>query len=170
LYNKLFATLAMLIGCYDGRLVVGGKMRRLHLAIGVFAVVAFLITGQLMRHHTPPMAAMSDSARLMFRSRHIYILAAGLVNLVLGVYFRRQGKGWRRSVQAAASAFLIASPVLLVVAFTVEPGLGLREEMPWSHAGLYALFLGSIGHLACGAVISEELPVGSALPAKEPTP
>jgi hypothetical protein len=45
------------------------------------------------------MVALSDSARLMFRSRHIYILAAGLVNLVLGVYFERQARGWRRVVK-----------------------------------------------------------------------
>src|SRR5437899_1107560 len=84
-------------------------MRRLHLIVGVCAVIAFLITGQFMSHHSPPMATMSDSARLMYRSRHIYILAAGLLNLVLGVYFQRHHEGWRRAVQAAASALLLAS-------------------------------------------------------------
>ena len=131
-------------------------MRVLHLGVGGGAVIAFLITGQLMRHHTPPMAAMSDSARLMLRSRHIYILAAALVNLVLGVYLQRQGKGWRRVVQAAGSAFLIASPVLLVLAFAAEPRRGFQQEMPWSHAGLYALFAGSIAHLVCGPVRSKK--------------
>ena len=128
-------------------------MRNLHLAVGVLAVIAFLITGQFMRHHAPPMVAMSDSARLMFRSRHIYILGSALVNLVLGVYFQRHTGGWRRVVQAIGSAFLIASPVLLLWAFTAEPGRGFREEMPWSHAGLYSLFAGSIAHLACGPVV-----------------
>jgi hypothetical protein len=84
-------------------------------------VIVFLITGQFMSHHTPPMVTLSDSARLMFRSRHIYILAGGLVNLVLGVYLQRQVGGWRRVVQTAGSALLIASPALLVVAFIVEP-------------------------------------------------
>jgi hypothetical protein len=73
-------------------------MRRLHLRVGVFAVVAFLITGQFIRHHIPPMVALSDSVRLMFRSRHIYILAAGLVNLILGVYiFAAAGRGVAQS-------------------------------------------------------------------------
>jgi hypothetical protein len=125
-------------------------MRRLHLAVGVLTVVAFLITGQFMGHHTPPMAALSDSARLMFRSRHIYILASGLVNLVLGLYLQRQTRGWRRVVQAIGSAFLIASPALLIVAFSVEPARGFHSEMRWSQDGLFLLFLGSMAHLICG--------------------
>jgi hypothetical protein len=141
-------------------------MRRFHLAVGVLAVIAFLITGQFMRHHTPPMAAMSDGSRLMFRSRHIYILAGGLVNLVLGVYFQRQERGWRRVLQAAGSGFLIASPALLVLAFIVEPGRGFHEEMPWSHAGLYALLLGSVTHVACGTVTAERPPAGDVQPGK----
>lgn len=130
-------------------------MRRLHLAVGVLTVVTFLITGQFMGHHTPPMAALSDSVRLMFRSRHIYILAAGLVNLLMGLYLQRQTRGWRKVVQAIGSAFLIASPALLIVAFTVKPGLGFREHMRWSQDGLFLLFGGSMAHLVCGPVRSE---------------
>ena len=59
-------------------------MRRYHLWVGGLIVVVFLITGQFMRHHGPPMGALSDSTRLMFRSRHIYLLASGLVNLMWG--------------------------------------------------------------------------------------
>lgn len=125
-------------------------MRRLHLAVGLFTVVAFLATGQFMRHHTPPMATLSDSARLMFRSRHIYILAGGLVNLVLGLYLQRQARGWRRIVQAAGSALLIASPALLILAFIIEPERGFHEEMRLSASGLYALFAGSMAHLVSG--------------------
>src|ERR1700722_8560881 len=106
-------------------------MRRLHLVAGVGAVVVFLITGQLMLHHTPPLATLGDSARLMFRSRHLYILSAALVNLMLGLYLERHGWGWRRVVQTAGSAALLASPVLLVVAFAVEPGRGFQDEMRW---------------------------------------
>jgi hypothetical protein len=145
-------------------------MRRLHLAAGVLAVVAFLITGQFMRHHTPPLVIMSAAERLMFRSRHIYILAAGLVNLVLGVYFQRQREGWRCVVQAVGSAFMIASPALLVLAFAIEPESGFQGELPWSHAGLYALFLGSIAHVACGAVTPEKSQVENPEPATERTP
>jgi hypothetical protein len=123
-------------------------MRRLHLIVGVLAVVTFLITGQFLRYHQPPMSTLSDSARLMLRSRHIYILAAGLVNLALGLYLQRHKGGWRKAVQTVGSTFLIASCLLLLVAFTIEPSQGFHEEMPWSAAGLYMLFAGSVAHLA----------------------
>ncbi len=122
-------------------------MRRLHLAVAIITVIGFLITGQFMRHHTPPMAALTAAGRLMYRSRHIYILSAGLVNLMLGVYFQPRAKGWRRGVQTAGSALLMAAPVLLMLAFKIETGQGFYEAGWWSHAGLYALFGGSMLHL-----------------------
>ena len=127
-------------------------MRRFHLAIGALGVIAFLITGQFMRHHTPPLLTMSDGARLMFRSRHIYILGGGLVNLMLGLYLQRHAAGWRRGAQTLGSVLLLAAPLLLTLAFVVEPGAGFQGEMPWSHTGLYVLFGGSMLHLACGPV------------------
>jgi len=122
-------------------------MRRLHLSFGVLTVLAFLITGQFMRHHEPPMSALSDSVRLMFRSRHIYILAAGLVNLMLGLYMHLDVAGWRRVVRDAGSVLLLAAPLILLFAFATEPSHGFRAETHWSAAGLYALFGGSMAHL-----------------------
>jgi hypothetical protein len=43
---------------------------------------------------------------------------------------------------------LIASPVLLILAFLIEPERGFRAEMWWSAAGLYTLFAGCMAHLA----------------------
>ncbi len=124
-------------------------MRRVHLWAGGIGVLVFLITGQFMRHHQPPMVALSEGVRLMFRSRHIYILGSGLVNLMLGVYVRRQAAGWRRITQVIGSGLLIASLAFLIVAFLVEPGRGFHtRETWWSHLGLYALFGGSMAHLA----------------------
>jgi hypothetical protein len=129
-------------------------LRRLHLIVGTTAFLAFLITGQFMRHHSPPMLLLSDSVRLMFRSRHIYILAAALVNLMLGLYMQRHSQGWRRVVQAIGSAFVIASPMLLILAFTIEPQRGFQEEMHASAAGLYTLFLGAVAYVISGPVKS----------------
>lgn len=131
------------------------EMRRLHLIVGVTAVIAFLITGQLMRHHSPPMTALSDAVRLMHRSRHIYILAAGLLNLILGLYWQRRPRGWQFALQTAGSAFLVLAPLLLVVAFAVEPDRGFHEETLWSHAGLYSLFAGSMLHSVANAVFRQ---------------
>ena len=122
-------------------------MRGFHFVGGIIAVTVFLITGQFMRHHQPPMATLDDAARLLFRSRHIYILAAGLVNLILGLYLQLQETSWRRMIQIAGSVLLAGSLVLLILAFVLEPERGFQPDMLWSAAGLYALFLGCMAHL-----------------------
>jgi hypothetical protein len=121
-------------------------MRAFHLWAGVLAVLVFLITGQVMRHHQPPMAALPDDVHLMFRSRHIYILAGGLVNLILGIYLHRED-GWRGRVQLLGSALVFGSPALLIAAFFLEPKEGLRADTWSSNLGLYSLYAGSILHL-----------------------
>ena len=85
-------------------------MRGFHLAVGALTVAVFLITGQVMRHHEPPMQAPSDAVRRISRSRHIYILASGLVNLMLGIYMQRHAGGWRGTVRDIGSGLLMASP------------------------------------------------------------
>jgi hypothetical protein len=117
-------------------------MRRVHLAAGLPIVVIFLITGQFMRHHQPPLGTLSDATRLMYRSRHIYILASGLINLMLGLYLPRTPQGWRGTVRTVGSVLLLISPVLLILAFVSEPAKGFQSEMVCSVAGLYALFGG----------------------------
>jgi hypothetical protein len=41
----------------------------------------------------------ADMPRMLFRSRHIYILLASLLNLCLDTYLTRQPGGWRRTLQ-----------------------------------------------------------------------
>jgi len=124
-------------------------MRRIHWVAGVLTVVWFLVTEQLMRHHTPPLDRLGDAGRLMCRSRHLYILGSGLVNLMLGLYLQ-EAAGWRGAARGAGSILLLLSPVLLTIAFLVEPAAGFQSEMRWSHFGLYALFGGGMLHLVSG--------------------
>jgi len=63
-------------------------VRRVHLIIGVLGVIAFLLTGQVMKRHHPRMDQLSAEVRMMYVSRHIYLLGASLVNVVLGLYLR----------------------------------------------------------------------------------
>jgi hypothetical protein len=121
-------------------------MRALHLWAGVLAVIVFLSTGQVMRHHQPPMAALPDDVHLMFRSRHIYIVAGGLVNLMLGIYLQREDS-WRGRVQLLGSALVLGSPALLIAAFFLEPQGGLGANTWSTNLGLQSLFAGSILHL-----------------------
>lgn len=122
------------------------RMRKMHLWVGALTILIFVATGQVMRWHDPPLAEFDAAARLMFRSRHIYILTAGLVNLMLGLYAQAWPSGWRRIVQWAGSALLLPAPALLVLAFFTEPRRGFQPEMWASAAGLYALAGGCALH------------------------
>ncbi len=118
-------------------------LRTAHLVVGAVTVGAFLVTGLVMYGHQPPLSEMDWGARLMFRSRHIYILAAGLVNLALGVHHVLPPGAVRRSVAIAGSLLALVSAALLFFAFFAEPMAG-REPGHLSIFGLFALFGGVV--------------------------
>jgi hypothetical protein len=116
-------------------------LRTAHLVVGAITVGAFLVTGLVMYGHEPPLSTLGWSDRLLFRSRHIYILAAGLVNLALGLRYALPEGAGRRGAAIAGSLLALASTVLLFFAFFAEPMAG-REPGLLSAWGLYALFGG----------------------------
>lgn len=114
-------------------------MRRLHLIVGLAGVGAFLASGQYMDLAYDHLRGMDDTERLLFRSRHIYLLFAALLNLALGAYFDAAPAGWRRPLQYFASTAVLCAPSLLVVAFLTEPWLtGL--DGPYSRPAIYSCF------------------------------
>lgn len=118
-----------------------GSLRMAHLVVGAVTVVAFLITGQIMGRLEPPVEQMEWAERLLFRSRHIYILAAGLVNLALGVHYLLPEEPARRGAAVLGSLLALASALLLFFAFFAEPMAG-RWPQALSRYGLIALFGG----------------------------
>lgn len=114
--------------------------------VGGIAVVAFLLSGMLMSGHEPPVAAMDWDDRLLFRSRHIYILFGALVNLAIGVHYTLPESGIRKSLSAIGSLLLLAGAVMLFFAFFYEPMAG-REPGRLSGLGLFALFGGSLSYV-----------------------
>jgi hypothetical protein len=122
-------------------------MRRLHLYTGWLAVLIFVLSGVYLRLHPLPDTAAFNAAHLLRRSRHIYILAGGLIHLILGLYLVPHPAGWRRALQTTGSALLILSTALLVLAFTVEIPKGFQHEMWRSRTGLITLLLGCAAHV-----------------------
>jgi len=118
-----------------------GTLRMAHLVVGAIAVAAFLVTGQVMGRLDPPVAAMEWAERLLFRSRHIYILAAGLVNVAIGVHYRLPEGTARKVAATAGSLLVLASALLLFFAFFAEPMAG-HWPGALSALGLYAVFGG----------------------------
>ena len=125
-------------------------MKRLHLTLGVLVVIVFLLTGQYMDFQHPKVRELTDEGtRMMFRSRHIYLLLAGLINLGVGVYFTYHKVSWRRTLQIAGSAFILLAPLLMTAAFFYEPTLkGLKRT--FTLPAIVALFAGIFLHLFSG--------------------
>lgn len=125
------------------------KMRKLHLVFGIFVLLAFLLTGQYMDKYYHHMAGMPDAPRLLYRTRHIFILLAGLINLGLGAYLTYRSQLWRRILQLLGSGFILLASLLFIAAFFYEPGLS-NLYTPLSHWGAYAILAGMIFHLLSG--------------------
>jgi len=121
-------------------------MRRIHFVVGLLGVVVFVLTGQAMARHAPPVKAMLPELRLMYVSRHIYLLGAALVNLMAGLYLQMARGGWRRRAQILGSVLLLFSPVALALAFFTEPPLGLAGRSWMSRQGLFTLLGGALLH------------------------
>jgi hypothetical protein len=120
-----------------------GTLRMAHLVVGAIAVVAFLITGMLMSGHDPPVAAMEWGERLLFSSRHMYLMCGGLVNLALGVHYGLPERAVRRGAAVLGSVLVHISTILLFFAFFAEPMAG-RWPGRLSNLGLFALFWGVV--------------------------
>jgi hypothetical protein len=118
----------------------------IHLLVGSVTLVVFLVSGGYMRLHDPPIDALGPGLHLMFVSRHIYILAAALIHLVLGAYVRPAPTRGARVVQRIGSILLVVAAGLLIAAFVGEPMAG-RYRTPVSSFGLYSLFAGALLHV-----------------------
>ena len=122
----------------------------LHLVAGWITVAVFLATGLFMRLGFPGVATPDLAHRVFFRTHHLYLLAAALVNLLAGVSLRGVGGRPRRPrLMLAASTLLLASPPLLLLGFATEHLTPtLRGEA--TSFGWYTLGAGTLLHLFAG--------------------
>ena len=74
-------------------------MRRFHQIFGWTIFLVFLLTGQYMSIYHNHLVGTPDGVRMLYRSRHIYILLAALLNIALGLYFSYAAERWRRVLQ-----------------------------------------------------------------------
>ena len=121
-------------------------MRKTHLIFGAFVVLAFLLTGQYMDRYLNHLEGMPDGPRLLYRTRHIFILLAGLLNLGIGAYFSYRNETWRRVLQLIGSILIIVASFLFLFAFFYEPKL-TDLHTPLSHWGTYIIAAGVLLHV-----------------------
>jgi hypothetical protein len=117
------------------------RLGTLHRWLGVTTVVIFVATGLVMLRQNVDALPLDSGLRLLFRSRHLYLLFGGLVNLSVGLRFVLPPAGGARSAALVGSGLTLLSPVLFLAAFALEP---LTSQTPGltSALGAYAAFGG----------------------------
>src|SRR5262249_54106315 len=125
------------------------RMKKVHLIFGVCVVLAFLLTGQYMDKYHHHLSDMPDGPRLLYRTRHIFILLAGLLNLGIGAYFTSRNQTWRRTIQLLGSLLIFVASFLFLIAFFYEPNLS-NLHTPLTHWGTYTISTGAIFHVVSG--------------------
>jgi hypothetical protein len=124
-------------------------VKRFHLVFGLVLVIVFLLTGQYMDRFHNHLEGMADGPRMLYRSRHIYILLTGLVHLGMGSYITDRVQTKQRTLQLIGSLMLTIAPVLFILAFFKEPNMtGL--DNPFSQKGVYLAAAGVLLHLISG--------------------
>jgi hypothetical protein len=119
-------------------------MRRFHLVAGAALVVTFLLTGQYMDTVHDHLRGMADGPRLLYRTRHIYVLFSALLNLAIGAYGRPSVHAGRRALQWAGSVLIVLAGGLFIAAFIYEPLWQRTRLTPWA---VYAVVAGVLLHL-----------------------
>jgi len=124
-------------------------MKRFHLVFGLVLLVAFLLTGQYMDRFHEHLRNMADGPRMLYRTRHIFILFSGLLHLGIGTYFTYRREAMRRLLQIAGSVLATVASVLFIIAFFYEPHL-THLYAPLSKAGVIMIATGALLHVVSG--------------------
>jgi hypothetical protein len=125
-----------------------------HLIFGVVVFVVFLATGKFMRVDFPDKEIIPPEFRLLMRSRHIYILLAALMHILLGLYLEIRRETWQKSLQFFGSFLLFTGTILLIYAFFYET-YATRHFSEVSRFGLYASLSGTILHIFGGLKVKK---------------
>jgi hypothetical protein len=118
-----------------------------HRLIGVLFLVVFVLTGRYMDMRLAHLRGMADGPRALYRSGHIYILFAALLNILIGLYLHRPGGSAARIAQLAASVLLIAAPFMFTYGFFVETPPAIIER-PVIRLAIYTCLWGTLIHAA----------------------
>jgi hypothetical protein len=120
-------------------------LRVTNLSIGIAVVILFAITGQLMRHYYLNETA-PDVERLYRRSRHLYLLMAGLLQGGIGVYILAHQHRLAHLIQWIATGLMTLASVMLIYAFFSE----IPQEIiktPVSRLAMYTFLASAVLHL-----------------------
>ena len=104
--------------------------------VGLLTLLIFPLTGQYMRH-VAAVPQLDSVPRLIFRSRHLLLLLAGVANLALS-----NSRPSHRA-QRVASVLIMVSPLFLIAAFFIDPARGLQSSTIFRLA-MYSLWIAGV--------------------------
>jgi hypothetical protein len=122
-------------------------MKLVHMVFGLAVLVVFVLTGQDMALYHGHLGGMADGPRMLYRSRHIYILLASLLNLGLGAYLTRGLDRRTQILQVVGSGAIILATCLLVAAFFFEAPTGEIRRITYARNGIFLMLGGTMTHV-----------------------
>ncbi len=122
------------------------KLKQAHFLFGLFMFVVFLLSGQYMDKVLGHLKSLDVDQRLLYRTRHIFLLSSGLLHLSLGLYLQPLPQIRSRKIQYAGSLVLFTSSMILISAFFREAALK-DLTTPYSHVGLFLSLFGVSLHI-----------------------
>jgi hypothetical protein len=125
------------------------RIRQVHLFTGALFILVFIATGQYMDLGYEHLRGMADGPRLLYRSAHIYLLYAALLNLLLGLYLRLHAPGRARILQVLGSAIILAAPVFMTLSFFLE-SQDTSFIRPLARIAIYGTLVGATLHFFSG--------------------
>ena len=124
------------------------KLQFTNLTIGISVVILFAITGQLMRHYYHNSEA-PDVERLYRRSRHLFLLLAGLTQGGIGIYIQAYTHRLSYLLQWLATGLMSLASAFLILAFFYEIPDAIIET-PLSRLAMYLLLASIVLHFVGG--------------------
>jgi hypothetical protein len=124
------------------------RLATLHRVLGWTTMAAFLATGLFLRLGYPGVAPPDLAQRVFFRTHHLYLLGAALVQLLVAAHLRARAAAPapRPRLRLAASTLLVSAPPLLLLGFLTEhTAEALRGEA--TSLGWQASLAGVLLHL-----------------------
>ena len=127
------------------------QTKSVHLAVGIFVIAVFLLTGYHMRFHIHHLMEADERLRFSLRGNHVYILLLALVNLSLGAYLKVSQIIWRAYLQLVGSLMILSATGLVIIAFFFENKANL--ERPFTLMTIILALIGTVLHV--GSTIKE---------------
>jgi hypothetical protein len=122
------------------------SLKYIHLGLGLAGVVIFVLTGQYMAIFLHGLNDMPDAPRLLYRSSHLYLMWASLLNLVVGYYYVVAVSKNARTAQVIASVMILLGPPLTLIGFAVEAHLS-NLDRPYCDWANYLALAGTLLHV-----------------------